>query len=299
MNGTARATQYGYSLFEMAVFTTGGTTTPPGGGDLGPNVHVFDPSMSAPRPIQSAGRHGLRRAGDQPVRHPAVRAAVQAGQYNDQRQDRLLHLGDRPRPEPRRRPHRRRRDRRRAAGSAATRPRTSGGPRRTSWYPAVGHRWAVAQAAPFRRIDIHGDLNLAPNGYGWASGGYIADSRVGRLGQPYSQQQWFTRDSNIGGNQNAVWNNVFVGVPGRARAELPEPAVHDDRDDPGDPGEAVPVRRRGRQLQRVRAEPADQHLGRHLAVRADAGDRRCRCRSSTWPSRATARRRSTRRWPRA
>jgi hypothetical protein len=55
MNGTARATQFGYSLFEMAVFTTGGTTTPPvtGGGDLGPNVHVFDPSMGTAA-VQSA-----------------------------------------------------------------------------------------------------------------------------------------------------------------------------------------------------------------------------------------------------
>ena len=53
MNGTARATQFGYSLFEMAVFTTGGTTTLPGGGDLGPNVHIFDPSMGTAA-VQSA-----------------------------------------------------------------------------------------------------------------------------------------------------------------------------------------------------------------------------------------------------
>ncbi|MGW4802329.1 discoidin domain-containing protein, partial [Nonomuraea sp. NPDC004297] len=43
--GTARATGWGYSLWELSVRTT--TTTPPGGGDLGPNVHVFDPSMSS------------------------------------------------------------------------------------------------------------------------------------------------------------------------------------------------------------------------------------------------------------
>src|SRR5256714_302894 len=46
--GTARATPYGYSLFELAVRTTGGGGggTIPGGGPLGPNVIVFDPSMS-------------------------------------------------------------------------------------------------------------------------------------------------------------------------------------------------------------------------------------------------------------
>ena len=70
-----------------------------------------------------------------------------------------------------------------------------------SIFPSAGFtRWAVAQAAPFRRMDIHGDLNLAPNGFGWASGGYIADSRVSGVLQPYSQQQWYTRDSQIGSN---------------------------------------------------------------------------------------------------
>ena len=46
MYGTARATGYGYSLWEFAVNTTGGGTVP-GGGSLGPNVITFDPSMSA------------------------------------------------------------------------------------------------------------------------------------------------------------------------------------------------------------------------------------------------------------
>ncbi|MFK0322332.1 discoidin domain-containing protein, partial [Streptomyces sp. NPDC090231] len=48
LTGTTRATQYGYSLWEFQVFgTTGGGGGPqiPGGGDLGPNVLVFDPSM--------------------------------------------------------------------------------------------------------------------------------------------------------------------------------------------------------------------------------------------------------------
>ena len=90
--------------------------------------------------------------------------------------------------------------------------------------PSAGFtRWAVAQAAPFRRMDIHGDLNLAPNGYGWASGGYIADSRITGAVQPYSQQQWFTRDSNIGGCLNGVWNMVFSGVQRRAGAGFPNP----------------------------------------------------------------------------
>ncbi|MFF1284067.1 coagulation factor 5/8 type domain-containing protein [Streptomyces sp. NPDC058299] len=90
--------------------------------------------------------------------------------------------------------------------------------------PANGtNRWAVAQAAPFRRIHVRGGLNLAPAGYGWASGGYIADCRVdGQVG-PYSQQQWYTRDSAIGGWVNAVWNMVFSGVQGAPAQSFPNP----------------------------------------------------------------------------
>ncbi|MFE2435794.1 coagulation factor 5/8 type domain-containing protein [Streptomyces sp. NPDC059409] len=85
------------------------------------------------------------------------------------------------------------------------------------------NRWAVSQAAPFRRMHVRGGLNLAPDGYGWASGGYIADSRIdGEVG-PYSQQQWYTRDSSVGGWLNAVWNMVFSGVEGAPAQSFPEP----------------------------------------------------------------------------
>ncbi|WP_055619274.1 hypothetical protein [Streptomyces sp. JHA19] len=85
------------------------------------------------------------------------------------------------------------------------------------------NRWAVAQAAPFRRMHVRGGLNLAPSGYGWASGGYIADSRIdGQVG-PYSQQQWYTRDSAIGSWLNGVWNMVFSGVEGAPAQSFPNP----------------------------------------------------------------------------
>ncbi|QEU96660.1 hypothetical protein [Streptomyces kanamyceticus] len=85
------------------------------------------------------------------------------------------------------------------------------------------NRWAVAQAAPFRRMHIKGGLNLSPNGYGWASGGYIADSRIDGSVGPYSQQQWYTRDSSVGGWLNAVWNMVFSGVDGAPGQSFPNP----------------------------------------------------------------------------
>ncbi|MCT2588871.1 coagulation factor 5/8 type domain-containing protein [Streptomyces sp. N2-109] len=85
------------------------------------------------------------------------------------------------------------------------------------------NRWAVSQAAPFRRMHIRGGLNLAPAGYGWASGGYIADSRIDGTVGPYSQQQWYTRDSSVGGWLNAVWNMVFSGVQGAPAQSFPDP----------------------------------------------------------------------------
>ncbi|MGP8304430.1 coagulation factor 5/8 type domain-containing protein [Streptomyces inhibens] len=85
------------------------------------------------------------------------------------------------------------------------------------------NRWAVAQAAPFRRMHVKGGLNLAPDGYGWASGGYIADSRIDGTVGPYSQQQWYTRDSSVGGWNNAVWNMVFSGVEGAPGQTFPDP----------------------------------------------------------------------------
>ncbi|MFE1350338.1 discoidin domain-containing protein, partial [Streptomyces sp. NPDC058757] len=46
VNGLTRGTGYGYSLWEFQVYgsTDGTGPTLPGGGDLGPNVHVYDPS---------------------------------------------------------------------------------------------------------------------------------------------------------------------------------------------------------------------------------------------------------------
>jgi hypothetical protein len=137
--GTARATGYGYSLYEFQVFgTTGGGTggpTLPGGGDLGPNVHVYDPSQ---------GTAAVQASVD------SVFAAQETAQFGTRRDALLFKPG---------------------------------------------------------QYDINvnrGDLNLAPSGYGWASGGYIADSRITGAEGQYFQQQWFTRNSTIGSNTNAV-----------------------------------------------------------------------------------------------
>jgi len=79
--------------------------------------------------------------------------------------------------------------------------------------------WAVSQGAPLRRVTVNGDLRLSTyysnaGRDGYASGGFLADSVV--TGTIYSgtQQQWFTRNTNIGKEWNGNnWNMVFQGVP--------------------------------------------------------------------------------------
>jgi len=73
--------------------------------------------------------------------------------------------------------------------------------------------WAVSQAAPLRRVVIKGNLELSQNG-GYSSGGYLGDSVVTGSITSGSQQQWFTRNSNVGKWNGGVWNMVFVGSTG-------------------------------------------------------------------------------------
>ncbi|MET9426425.1 discoidin domain-containing protein [Streptomyces sp. NPDC003036] len=225
MLGTARATGYGYSLWEFKVYgSTGGDGGPtlPGGGDLGPNVHVFDPSTPG---IQAkldevfkqqesaqfgSGRHAFLF---KPGTYHGLNAQI--GFYTQ-----IAGLGLRP-------------DDTTINGDVTVDAGWFNGNATQNFWRAAENlalnpvsgtnRWAVSQAASFRRMHVKGGLNLAPNGYGWASGGYIADTKVdGQIGN-YSQQQWYTRDSAIGGWSNSVWNQVFSGVEGAPATSFPEP----------------------------------------------------------------------------
>ncbi len=73
-------------------------------------------------------------------------------------------------------------------------------------------RWAVSQAAPFRRMHVKGDLVLHENSTG--SGGFIADSKIEGTVDAARQQQWFIRNSSIKEWKGGMWNMVFVGVTG-------------------------------------------------------------------------------------
>src|SRR3954451_18613949 len=95
----------------------------------------------------------------------------------------------------------------------------------------TGEFWAVSQAAPMRRVDVNGFTTLMDycTGPSFASGGFIADSRFNSSPNIVngSQQQWVTRNSSIVAWSNGVWNQVFSGVEGAPPQQFPA--------DPGPP----------------------------------------------------------------
>jgi hypothetical protein len=91
---------------------------------------------------------------------------------------------------------------------------------------AAANFWAVSQASSTRRVDFRGgDVTLMDfcSSPAFASGGFIADSRAGNITNG-SQQQWITRNSELAGWSNAVWNQFFSGVVGApSDATYPDP----------------------------------------------------------------------------
>ncbi|MFF0331203.1 coagulation factor 5/8 type domain-containing protein [Streptomyces fimicarius] len=194
----------------------------PGGGDLGPNVHVFDPSTPDIQgkvdeifKKQESAQFGSDRYAlmFKPGTYDNINAQI--GFYTQ-----IAGLGLNPN------------DTTFNGDVTVDAGWFDGNATQNFWRSAENltlnpvsgtNRWAVSQAAPFRRMHVKGGLNLAPDGYGWASGGYIADSKIdGEVG-PYSQQQWYTRDSSVGGWGNGVWNMTFSGVEGAPANSFPEP----------------------------------------------------------------------------
>jgi hypothetical protein len=236
MYGTARATQYGYSLWEFQVFSTssggGGTTPPPTGctgqsntPNFGPNVYVFDPSMSSSS-IQSTldsvfNTQKLNQFGTQRYallfKPGTYSAEANIGYYTS-----IQGLGQNP-------------DDVTINGDVTVDSFDGTGNATQNFWrsaenmainPSAGSdRWAVAQAGPFRRMDVHGGLELYPASYGYASGGYIADSKVSGQVSSVSQQQWYSQDSNFGSWSGSVWNMVFSGVTGAPAQSFPNPPM--------------------------------------------------------------------------
>ncbi|MBS2967013.1 discoidin domain-containing protein [Actinocrinis puniceicyclus] len=248
MYGTTRATAYGYSLWEFQVYTgSGGATgspspsaspsasatgsTPPGctgqsnTPNLGPNVDVFDPGMSASS-IQSAvdavfNTQKLNQFGTQRnallFKPGTYSVEANIGYYTS-----IQGLGQNP-------------DDVTINGDVTVDSFDGTGNATQNFWrsaenlainPSSGSdRWAVAQAGPFRRVDVHGGLEMYPASYGYASGGYVADSKVSGQASSVSQQQWYTQDSNLGSWSGSVWNMVFSGVNGAPAQSFPNPPM--------------------------------------------------------------------------
>jgi hypothetical protein len=231
--GTTRATAYGYSLWEVQVNTTGGgggSTTPAGcpvqsdTPDLGSNVAVFDPSMSSATiqarldsvfNAQKLNQFGERR--DALLFKPGTYGVeANIGYYTS-----IAGLGQNP-------------DDVTINGHVTVDAFDGTGNATQNFWrsaenlainPSGNDRWAVAQAAPFRRIDVRGNLDLFPASYGWASGGYIADTKVTGTASSASQQQFYTRDSSLGAWSGSNWNMVFSGVAGAPAQSFPNPPM--------------------------------------------------------------------------
>jgi hypothetical protein len=87
--------------------------------------------------------------------------------------------------------------------------------------PTGTNIWAVSQAAPFRRMAVYGDMQLDDGG--WSSGGFLADTNVTGQVRSGTQQQWLSRNDQLGSWSGSNWNMVFVGVNNAPAQSFPNP----------------------------------------------------------------------------
>ncbi len=88
--------------------------------------------------------------------------------------------------------------------------------------PGGSMRWAVSQAAPFRRMHVRGNIVLHQLN-GWASGGWMSDDWIDGTVDAGPQQQWISRNTEWRKWTGSNWNMVFVGVPDPPAGEWPSP----------------------------------------------------------------------------
>ncbi|MEO3747554.1 discoidin domain-containing protein [Plantactinospora sp. B5E13] len=239
MYGTARGTGYGYSLWEFEVRTTGGGGPGPGPGpveptdpfnpNLGPNTFVFDPSTPTAT-IQS--RLNTIFTEQETAQFAPRRYAVlfKPGTYTADVNlgffTQVAGLGMSP-------------DDVNLNGHVRAEAFWMGGNATQNFWrsaenlsvtlPAgtIVERWAVSQAAPYRRMHLRGagnQIQLWNGGDGWSSGGLMADTKIDGMVVSGSQQQWYSRNSEFGSWTGSVWNMVFQGVTGAPPPHFPNPS---------------------------------------------------------------------------
>ncbi|GHJ37785.1 ricin-type beta-trefoil lectin domain protein [Streptomyces sp. TS71-3] len=205
-------------------FPGAGDTTPPPSGDdpdLGPNVAIFDPSMSAST-IQAKLNSVFAQQETNQFGSQRYALLFKPGTYNVDANvgffTQVAGLGMSP-------------DDVTINGAVhAEADWFDGNATQNFWReaenlsvrPSSGtDRWAVSQAAPYRRMHVKGNLVLDDGG--WSSGGFISDTKVDGQINSGSQQQWLTRNSEIGSWTGSNWNQVFVGAKGAPAQSFPSP----------------------------------------------------------------------------
>ncbi|WST81272.1 RICIN domain-containing protein [Streptomyces sp. NBC_01136] len=197
----------------------GGTTNPPGTPDFGPNVTVFDPSMSASS-IQSKLDSVFSQQETNQFGSARQALLFKPGTYSADANvgfyTQVAGLGFSP-------------DDVTINGAVhAEADWFQGNATQNFWRDAENlsvnptsgtDRWAVSQAAPYRRMHVRG--NLALDDGGWSSGGFISDTKVDGQIQSGTQQQFLTRNSQMGSWSGSNWNMVFVGDQGAPAQSFP------------------------------------------------------------------------------
>ncbi|MGW1062628.1 galactose-binding domain-containing protein [Micromonospora rubida] len=232
--GTARATGYGYSLWELEVNVTGTEVPPveptdPRNPNLGPNTFVFDPSTPTATIQSRLNTLFTQQETNQfgPQRYAVLfkpgtyTADVNLGFFTQ-----VAGLGMSP-------------DDVNLNGHVRVEAFWMGGNATQNFWRSAENlsvtlpagtsveRWAVSQAAPYRRMHLRGAQNqiqLWNGGDGWSSGGLMADTKIDGTVVSGSQQQWYSRNSEFGAWTGSVWNMVFQGVTGAPPPNFPNPS---------------------------------------------------------------------------
>ncbi|MEZ0069460.1 putative low-complexity protein [Streptacidiphilus sp. MAP12-20] len=200
-----------------------GGGTPPGQPDLGSNVLVFDPSMSAAT-IQSQINSVYNTQQSNQFGGQRYALLFKPGSYNVNvpvgYYTQVAGLGQNPG------------DVTINGGGVNADAQWFGGNATQNFWRSVENltdapsngtvKWAVSQASPMRRVHVAGNMVLDDNG-GWSSGGFLGDSLVDGQVNSGSQQQWLSRNDQWGSWTGSNWNMVFVGDNNAPATSFPSP----------------------------------------------------------------------------
>jgi len=218
----------GWNINNLVFSTSGGCGTSCGGTpDFGPNVFVFDPSMSSST-IQNQINSVYNSQQSSEMGTGRYAMLFKPGTYNVDVPvgfyTQVLGLGQSPTQTTI------------TGGGVHADANWNGGNATINFWrdaenlttsPSSGNTvWATSQATPLRRMNINGSLALSLNGY--SSGGFIGDSKVTGQVSSGSQQQYMSRNDQFGSWNGANWNMVFTGstgVPGNTFPNPPDTSV--------------------------------------------------------------------------